>query len=86
MWHLLAVPTSTISESSLHEYVIFHQFVKVSHYKVLGIRVHIIWLMLSTWKVQLDEMAKLEVWLRQGHAVLRLSRPRVSEQSKSLGG
>ena len=28
-WHLLAVPTSTISESSLHEYVIFHQFVKV---------------------------------------------------------
>ena len=28
-WHLLAVPTNTISESSLHEYVIFHQFVKV---------------------------------------------------------
>ena len=42
-------------------------------------------LILSTWKVQLDKMAKLEARSRCRHAVLRLSRPRVSERNKSLG-
>ena len=39
----------------------------------------------STWKVWSDEMAKLKAKLRRCHAVLRLSRPQVSERSKLLG-
>ena len=52
---------------------------------VISIRMCIICLMPSMWKVRSNKMAKLEARSRRYHVVLCLFHPLISEGSKSLG-